>query len=482
VKERLRPLGGVSSIAVMILVAACGGNSRSGEHEDAGGTGGSANGSGAVPDDGGNNDSGAGGGFGGTPTGGRASTAGKSGAGAPSRGGAGGAPMPPPGGTLGEAGSPDQLPMAGDSSSSAGAGGEDAVTPPEGCTVLAQSSGTNTCELGLRCGGDDFMQTYCIDMQIGVWQCECLHLHGPDPLTYNLGGVTDLAACEAMAELCRSDTPPTLVGPVECAPALEMRSASSCQIRRACTQEIDGFTDATWAVLDETYCDKDTGRFTCVCSNSGWSYYLDGHDGTTACDVMSEFCKDPVEPDFEAVEWDCQPNLESSDNDSCETRSSCKLTATVADGITVPQNSWIDVACQNSANGSTCTCIGGPGEFRIDNDAPVAGTASCTDLSNFCVGLGDVEFSGDPSCSNVSLTTQEVSCAAELRCAASATVSGREVTTLRPVSVSCTATDGRWSCTCSSDQASTTFPVEGSDPWNVCTNASDACADVLVAP
>ena len=472
-------MGGVGWIAVVVLVAACGGNSKSGDADDAGGTGGSANGSGAAPDDGGSNDSGAAGGSGGTPTGGRASTAGENSAGAPSRGGAGGAPMPPRGGTLGEAGSPDE-PMAGDNSSSGGSGGKDPLSPPPGCMVTTRSSGTNTCLLGFRCGGDEFLQASCIDMQIGVWQCECLH--GPEPRTYNLGGVTDLAACRAMVDLCRSDTPPNPVGPVECAPALEMRSASACEIRRACTQEIEGFADATWAVLDETYCGDDgSGRLTCSCSNSGWEYYLDDHDGTTACDATSEFCEDPVEPDFEAVEWDCQPNLESSDNDSCETRSSCTLTATVADGITVPQRNWIDVACQNSANGSTCTCIGGPGEFRIDSDEPVSGTTSCTDLSNFCVGLGDVEFSGDPSCSNVSLTTQEGSCTAELRCAASATVSGIEVTTLRPVSVSCIASDGGWSCTCSSDQASTTISVEGSEPWDACTNASEACGEALAS-
>jgi hypothetical protein len=479
VKERLRPLGGVGSIAVVILVAACGGNSTSGDADDAGGTGGSAQGSGAAPDDGGSNDSGTGGGSGGTPTGGRPSTAGESGAGAPSRGGAGGAPVPPRGGTLGEAGSPD-APMAGENASSAGAGGEDTVSPPEGCTVRTQSSGTNICHLELRCGGDDFLQTYCIDMEIGVWQCECMH--GPASLTYNLGRATDLAACGAMAQLCRSDTPPNLVGPVECAPAIEMRSASSCEIRGACTQEIEGFTDATWAVLDETYCGDDgTGRLTCSCSNSGWEYYLDDHDGTTACDAISEFCEDPVEPDFETAEWDCQPQLQSSDSSSCKTQSSCTLTATVAADITVPRRSWIDVACQNSTNGSTCTCIGAPGEFRINRDEPVTGTASCIDMSNFCVGLGDVDFSADPTCSNVSLTTQEESCEAQLQCGASATVSGIEVRTLRPVSVSCIPADGGWSCTCSSDQASTTISVEGSEPWDACTNASEACGEALVS-
>ncbi len=222
------------------------------------------------------------------------------------------------------------------------------------------------------------------------------------------------------------------------------------------------------------------GRLSCSCSNSGWSYYLEGHDGTTACDAISEFCEDPVEPDFETAEWDCQPELESSGSGSCETRSSCTLTATVADGITVPQRSWIDVACRSAANGSTCACIGAPGEFRIDSDEPVSGTASCTDLSNFCVGLGKVEFSEDSTCTNISLTTQENSCEAQLQCGASATVSGREVRKLRPVSVSCIATDGSWSCTCNSDDASTTVPVEGSDPWDACTNASDACADALV--
>jgi hypothetical protein len=209
---------------------------------------------------------------------------------------------------------------------------------------------------------------------------------------------------------------------------------------------------------------------------------LDDHDGTTACDVISEFCENPVAPDFEAAEWDCQPNLESGGSGTCNTRSSCTLTATVADGITVPQRSWMDVACQNSANGSTCTCIGAPGEFRIDSDEPVADTTSCTNLSNFCVGLGDVEFSADSTCTNTSLTTQEDTCEAQLQCAASATVSGREVTTLRPVSVYCTATDGSWSCTCSSDDAATAVPVEGANPWEACTNASDACAEALVAP
>jgi hypothetical protein len=371
--------------------------------------------------------------------------------------------MPPRGGTLGQAGSPDGLPMAGEGSNSSGAGGDGSISPPEGCMVLSQSSGTNTCELGLRCGSDDFLRTHCIDMQIDVWQCECLH--GSASMTYNLGSAGGPDACRAMANLCLSDTPPNPVGPVECGPAIEMRSASSCQIRRACTQEIEGYSDATWAVLDETYCSDDgTGRLTCSCSNSGWGYYLDDHDGTTACDVISEFRESPVEPDFETPEWDCQPDLASSDDDSCEIRSSCTLTATVADGITVPQNSWTDVSCANSANGSTCTCIGAPGEFRFDSDEPVSGTESCTDFSSFCVGLGQVEFGGTSSCTNTNLNTQEDSCVAQLLCSASATVSGKEVTMLRPVSVSCLASDGGWSCTCSSDVVSTDVPVEGANP------------------
>ncbi len=478
-KERSCPLGGVAPIAIVILVAACGGNSRSGDSENAKGAGASAQGSGAAGD-GGSNDGQAVSGSGGTPTGGQAITAGGSGAGVPSASGAGGAPMPPRGGTLGVAGSPGELPTAGDNSSSAGSGGKDPLSPPAGCMVTSRSSGTNTCLLGLRCGGDEFLQASCIDMRIGVWQCECLH--GPDPQTYNLGGVTELAACRATIDLCRSDTPPNPIGPVECPPALEMRSASACEIRRACTQEIEGFPDATWAVLDETSCGDDgTGRLSCSCSNSGWSYYLDDHDGTTACDAISEFCEDPVDPNFETAEWDCQPSVESSDSDSCQIRSSCTRAPAVADGITVPQRSWMDVACQNSASGSICTCNGAPGEFRIERDEPVSGTASCVDLPNFCVGLGEVEFSAESSCDNVSLTTQEATCEAQLRCAASATVSGVEVTTLRPVSVSCTAADGGWSCTCISDQASTTIPVEGANPWDACTNASEACGDALVS-
>jgi hypothetical protein len=319
-------------------------------------------------------------------------------------------------------------------------------------------------------------------MMLDVWQCGCNG--GSMPPNYNLGNVTELAACQAMAELCRSDTPPNPVGPIECGTPFENRTVYSCELRQACVQQIEGHADVTWAELDETYCDDDgTGRLACSCSNSGWSFYPEGHDATTACDLISEFCEEPVEPDFETADWDCPSQFESSSSGGCEVHSSCRRAAVVADGITVPQNSWADVKCQNNeVNGSTCTCNGPPGEFRIESDESVSGVDFCSGLATLCTGLGEVEFSGDITCTNTSLTTDVGSCEAQLQCGASATVSGKRVTTLRPVNVSCTQTDGSWLCNCNTESASTTVPAEGSTPWDVCTNASDFCANAVTDP
>jgi hypothetical protein len=71
-------------------------------------------------------------------------------------------------------------------------------------------------------------------------------------------------------------------------------------------------------------------------------------------------------------------------------------------------------------------------------------------------------------------------CNAQLDCSDSTTVNGMEVTVCGGLFVECEWSDDAWRCRChAGPQRLENFPGEGSDGWEVCTNAGKGCAGVI---
>jgi hypothetical protein len=208
---------------------------------------------------------------------------------------------------------------------------------------------------------------------------------------------------------------------------------------------------------------------------------VDG-DGTTACDTVAEYCDDPVEANFDDAEVDCQPEFQSGGLGFCEAQLRCARSVEVADGVSISQIDYLDVGCGSGmSGGSSCSCNGMQGYFRIDTDEAVTGIASCTSMTDICMGLVDVEVSGEPTCTVLSQAAQVSSCDAQIECSASATAGSTEVQVFGILGANCNRVDDAWSCSCSSGAEFVDVP--GADPsataWDACTRAIETCPDLV---
>jgi hypothetical protein len=369
-------------------------------------------------------------------------------------------------------------------------GGRPSVGPPTNCRVGSQSFSPGSCNIGLECESG-YLTTSCYDRGsfggfrssggadsggIG-WGCTCSSSSGDR--NYELSGVQDLAACESVTDLCLSGEP-NPGGPVQCEPRLEARSASQCQVQRVCTQELEGASGVSVATTDNVYCQDDgTGRLLCSCNNQPYQYYAEGKDGTTACDVLLDYCDDPVTPTFGIAE-DCRPQFQSSSTTYCDMQSRCLRTSEIDDGIYVVQNDYVSSSCRPGEDGlSVCTCQSSIGVFELQQETPFAAGTSCNEAITACQKIANVEPEGDPVCTNVSQSAQGTYCNATLDCAASATVEGTTVSLHGYISLSCNAESSGWTCSCASGTESQAITVQAETAWDACSNASQPCQDAI---
>jgi hypothetical protein len=358
---------------------------------------------------------------------------------------------------------------------SPGTGGGESISPPDGCRIENQALGTGFCILGLLCDSAP-VETICKARWDGIWYCQC----SDDPLSgYLLSGTSDLSACAASADICRSSEEPVL-GPEICQPELANRSASRCSIERVCERELEGTSAAIISSFNDVVCTEDaSGRLLCYCNQSRNQYSV-AQDGQTACDTVFELCDEPLEPVFEGAELDCQPLSRSIGPDYCSLRDQCTSSMTLDDGVSVMQTDELGVNCQQGpAVGSICSCSSSTSHFRVDREERVKDVSSCSDLSDLCLGLLTGDFALEPTCTVAVQSARGSHCNAQLECSASATVSGGEVSALGYLTAECDLNDDSWNCVCSSGLETASFEGRGSSAWDVCTDASDRCAGAV---
>jgi hypothetical protein len=478
----------VACLALMSLAVGCGGDSSVSSEATGGQAGSEPRGAGGDEGDAGD---GAGGTSGGT-TPSRGGSAGggpqpTGGVGPQPAGGFGGAPLPSTGG----------VPWM---------GGGPSVGPPIGCRVGSQSLSPGSCSIGFECESG-YLSTYCYDPgSFGAagsfaapgrpgtagaagtstagaagtstgWGCTCSSSAGTR--TYELSGVEDLAACEAVTDLCLSDDP-TPSGPVECEPRIEARTASQCQVQRVCKQELEEGSGVSVSTTNGAYCvDDGTGRLLCTCENQRYQYYVEGNDGMTACDALLDYCDDAVAPTYGDAE-DCRPQYQASSADHCEVQSNCLRKSEIDDGIYLVQNDYVQSTCRAGVDGlAVCTCQNRIGLFELDEQTPLAGVTNCNEAAAVCENIANVEPDGEPVCTTLSQYAQGANCNATLDCAASATVEGATLSLHGYISLSCGADANGWTCSCSSGVQTQTVAVQGETAWDACTNGSKACEDAV---
>jgi hypothetical protein len=402
--------------------------------------------------------------------------------GPPVEGGVGGTMMPTGGVDIGSGGTSGAAPTT-------GTGGLGAIPPPDKCVydLPSWNEGEGRCEIVLLCENEststtgfmDYLKVICGGDVDGTWVCGCSTTQKNQ--SYRLGGVKDLVACQAAAELCHSEAGPTAAGELECSLSLEERSASSCRIRELCSQQIEGTAGANLSTVNEVQCEDDGNRrLACKCSNTSYSYQLAGEDGLTACDTVLELCDDPVEPDFTGAAWDCQVGSSSGLMGwSCENHQDCVRSVAIAGDISAVQAGDLGVFCFGGEDDERCECRASFGLFRLES-AELTGDALCTEGSEVCKELADVDFDGgEPTCSNSRQAADATTCFSRFDCSIFKSVSGMEASVFGIIDLECGRTDDAWDCTCSSGSNSLELDLEGTDGWEVCTSASETCIDEI---
>jgi hypothetical protein len=320
----------------------------------------------------------------------------------------------------------------------------------------------------------------CFDQGNGAWYCDCSS--STRYQSYNLGGVSNFAACEAAADLCASDEPPTPVGEEMCTPQFESRAATYCQLQSLCSQELEGSGATTVTRTRYTSCQADTsGRLQCSCDN-GYSYLVEGEDGTTGCDTLEEVCKEP--PGSVSFEGDpeCAVERQATGTGYCETAQQCIQKAELQDGISVIQSSYGYANCSSNGNGdSMCTCSSATSTAQFDIAGETVGLESCNQAIGLCNRVSTLETSGPIECSRSFQSADAQYCNAQLQCRQDGTIDDTTIRAYGGLNISCSllAAGSAWSCSCNSGNNYGTVEVEAADGWDACTVGTEACQEEI---
>ena len=103
----------------------------------------------------------------------------------------------------------------------------------------------------------------------------------------------------------------------------------------------------------------------------------------------------------------------------------------------------------------------------------------CTDGFEIC-HADDIEPEGPVECSFRSQSAGRDYCDTSVECAATATVDGTTLQLFGVIYAYCyQESETNWLCQCEGGSEYADFELTGSDAWNVCTEASEVCPDLI---
>ena len=452
-------------LAAVALIIGCGGESSGKGDGDPPGEGEG----GESQSTGGQGDAGESSGSGGTTGGKSNSTGGKTtgGGAVPGRGGGSSAGAPPMAG----AGGAKPVPTG-------GAGG----TSPEGCQLTQQFSGPSHCEESWTCENSS-VYTACFDQGSGLWACDCKGtLAG---YQYQVKGLNGISACSAISELCRAGEPPPEAGPEECTPTTSFRSTTACQLQEQCLIPLESEQGNVYRATGGMYLEcgttaTNTSSCACQTSTQNTSFKIEGADGNTACDTLSDICRDADglidgEPMCTVAGQNVGPGY-------CSTQQQCTQSAEVASGVYATRNTFVQSDCSTASTGEgvQCNCYDQVRSAQFDLPTGTGSLADCTLAMDLCGGSDSLELEGPITCRQASQSAQAGYCNSQLDCVQSGTIGSTEVKVHGVLFTNCQMIGDAWSCTCQSGTVTDTINVESiGTPWDDCTAASEACQGAI---
>ncbi len=456
---------------LLLLAVACGGESEGPgtEPEATGGDGGAPTGT--------NADAGASDGSGGTEEGsaGDSGDPGAAGAGGSSGSTGAGGGVSMGGGQAAGGGISRPPPMGG----SGGTGGTPG--PVEGCEPVIQSSGTDFCQIEFTCENSEYLLTYCKGDGAGSLSCSCQGANRYQD--YQVEGISGLAACDLVADVCMEGKAVSFEEEGECG-VQRTTGTSYCELSETCQRKAD-LGDGISAVLREyknTSCYSQTSSTAyCQCSDGAtWrEYRLETGDLTNSCDALHDLCTSGEEPTYTG-ELECKFERQSSGTGYCEVSEVCSRVAEIGDDLIAVHEEDRYASCSaGSGEQARCSCSSAQGSLRFDRaGSPIPDT--CLAALEPCKALDKLEVEdGSVTCRPTSQFADTGFCNASLDCALDATFDGEPLRVYGNVQVFCSPTDDAWSCSCSSNTSSGTLTIELDDPWEACTEAAERCPEVV---
>lgn len=348
------------------------------------------------------------------------------------------------------------------------------------CDLITKSVSSTYCELQEICG-DTAVYSVCNEATADSWTCSCGGGAGGSA-TYALSGVTGETACGVTQDLCKQGVSPEFDSEPDCSTTYRSATTTSCQFQQTCSQSAsvaEGVTALSSASYTSYCSDLGDGSLSCTCTGPRGSRYFDVSDltGETACEAGMELCL-PGAADIGPVSSECTTTTETASPESCSIQLACTNTVQVGEGSAQTSDAPYSTCTLNANDELVCSCASSGRTLTFELQSGADGTAACEQSLDVCEVTEALERSGNVECDVTAQTVSTTTCQSTVQCKQSSTVNDVKIGVYGTVSTYCSNIEGEWSCDCGSGTASAAFkyqPVEGTDPWDACAEASLVC-------
>ncbi|HEX2735599.1 MAG TPA: hypothetical protein VHM70_28560 [Polyangiaceae bacterium] len=263
-----------------------------------------------------------------------------------------------------------------------------------------------------------------------------------------------------------SGTPPADAPvPMDCMDESRTTSTGYCQRTMTCSND-----------YLSSYCSRQTdGTYACSCNSqyAYGNYILTGVDDTTACDSAIDLCKGGSTVEF-GGDVTCLNQQQQQDISYCQIIQQCGTSAKLSDSVTALSYESDYSYCSDLGDGRlSCNCS----TSTTSRTYEITGQgldAACQTGLDLCSADAPA-FTTDPTCTPSSRTDGTNQCQLQIQCTNSAAIAdGVNIVTSDYQSSYCgLASDGTWSCSCSTSTTSMSFQLAADQM------VDDRCSAVL---
>jgi hypothetical protein len=329
------------------------------------------------------------------------------------------------------------------------------------------------CVSSLQCPGIGYYGISCTRRADGSSVCNCTDIRSD----YEVSGLSGVAVCDTIAVVCVSGEGWSFDGPRECSLTVERREAAACELKQTCTQSLtigDNVTAVNTVEYGVSCYDYGDGYLSCLC-DYGPAFFVEGKDGTEACDALFGPCVADTPIEFEG-EPTCTAGYGTGSEGSCTVIPLCERRLDLGNGVTAAEFNTFEINCWAMLDTVQCACSFEGYTAFFDTDAVLSDEQSCGRYVELCAGhVAPVAASSEVECVPNGQQLTAAGCNATFDCAQRATFDGEQLVISGSLVADCAPAGDGYVCACSSFGDSVQIEVAASTAWDACTAARTEC-------